>query len=406
MSDVEIIDTETELGEPMAARPTKRDLVERGLDALDPGKMTAAKISIAAGGVSFATVIEVMDFAKTMATAGMMIPKYLRGNPGGCLGITFQAIEWRMSPFQVANKSYVVNDRVGYESQLIHAVVEARAQLRNRLDCAYDGEGATRTCTVFGVFSNGDHREYTTPEFAKIRVKNSPLWQDDPDQQLFYYASRAWARKWCPDVLMGIYARDELATDRDLGREAPDATDAGLHARLAGSERSSEGHQDGHAGRELDQIAAAGQIIDHAPATGADSMAEPAPIDADTPTPSHPSRKPSKRTTDRPRGKEKRTKQETRAKKADLPERTDKAENPESRAARLSAEIDTEIRKVKSITDYQTYARKWIKACDDSTELFVRWNAERKLRNTLGMTADDREPLDMAIAKRRTELEG
>jgi hypothetical protein len=266
MSDETVIDRDDEIiGEPMATRPTRRDLAERGLDVLDPTKMASAKISVAAGGVSFASVIEVMDFAKAMATSGLMIPKFLRGNPGGCLGITFQAIEWRMSPFQVAQKSYAVNDRVGYESQLIHAVVEARASLQHRLDCRYDGEGPTRTCTVVGMFISGDVREYTTPQFAKIRTKNSPLWQDDPDQQLFYYASRAWARKWVPDVLMGIYAREELAERPDIGREIGDDDAPGLHARLTGSERSAEGHQDGHAARELDQIAGAGQIIEHEP---------------------------------------------------------------------------------------------------------------------------------------------
>jgi hypothetical protein len=57
------------------------------------------------------------------------------------------------------------------------------------------------------------------------------------------------------------------------------------------------------------------------------------------------------------------------------------------------------------VADYVAYAKKWIRACDDSTELFVRWTAERKLRNALGVTADDREPLDKLIEKRRAELE-
>jgi RecT family len=390
---------EETIGEAMPSRPTRRDLMERGLDALDPSKMSSAKVSISAGGVTFASVVEVMDFAKTMATAGMMIPKYLRGNPGGCLGITFQAIEWRMSPFQVANKSYSVNDRVGFESQLIHAVVEARAPLQHRLDCRYDGEGATRTCTIVGMFISGDTREYTSPEIGKIRVKNSPLWVDDPDQQLFYYASRAWARKWCPDVLMGIYAREELAERPDMGREVSDDA-PGLHARLAGSERSAEGHQDGHAVRELDQIAGKGQTIDHDPATGPDTGAEAAPDGVQEPDGTGTRPKANKRTTDQPRGGSKRTKQEKAPKKADPP-----AESEKSRAAKLSEEIDAEIKQVKTADQYLKYARKWIKACDDSTELFVRWTAERKLRNALGVTADDREPLDKLITKRREELE-
>ena len=169
MSDDYIIEKDDDVqGEPMRSRPTKHDLVERGLYALDPTTMKDAKISLAAGGVSFASVIEVMDFAKAMATAGMMIPKYLRGNPGGCLGITFQAIEWRMSPFQVANKSYAVNDRVGYKSQLIHAVVEARAALQHRLDCRYDGEGRDANL----------HSDRRVRDRRCARVHVARAWQD------------------------------------------------------------------------------------------------------------------------------------------------------------------------------------------------------------------------------------
>jgi hypothetical protein len=396
-----MIDRDDEIiGQPMAVRPTKRDLVERGLDALDPTKMRPAQISTAAGGISFKDVIEVMDFAKGMATGGVMVPKYLRGNPGACLGIIFQAIEWRMSPFQVANKSYAVNDRVGYESQLIHAVVEARAPLQHRLDCRYDGEGPTRTCTITGMFTSGDVREYTTPEFSKIRTKNSPLWQDDPDQQLFYYASRAWARKWVPDVLMGIYAREELAERPGLGREVSDDDAPGLHARLASSERAAEGHQDGHAARELDQIAGAGQIIEHElPDRGKTPPRSPArKRDEQGPSDQPPVK--NKRASELPRASQTRTKGEKDAKEADSQGLADK-----SRAAKLSEKLDAEIKSVRTVADYVAYAKKWIKACDDSTELFVRWTAERKLRNTLGVTGEDRQPLDKLIEKRRGELE-
>ena len=54
-----------------------------------------------------------MTFAKLMALSHVAIPKHLRGNPGACLAVTIQAIEWRLSPYAVANKSYSVNDRLG-----------------------------------------------------------------------------------------------------------------------------------------------------------------------------------------------------------------------------------------------------------------------------------------------------
>lgn len=228
---------------------TKGDLARLGMDALDRDRV--GQVAVVAGGVSFASALEVMEFAKLISTGGSALPAPFRNNPGMCLAVTLQAIGWRMDPVAVMNKSYVVNDRIGFESQLVHAVVERRAPLKKRLDCAFDGEGPERTCKVTGVFSDGEVRTYESPPLRKAK-KKSPLWDDDPDQQLFYFATRAWARRWVPDVLMGIYTRDELADNPVLGREEEPA-DLGLKARLAGS-KVGEGHQDGHAEAELAKL--------------------------------------------------------------------------------------------------------------------------------------------------------
>ena len=56
---------------------------------------------------------------------------------------------------------------------------------------------------------------YRTPKFREIKVKNSPLWTQAADQQLWYYGTRSWARRFVPDVLLGIYSRDELEDEGD-----------------------------------------------------------------------------------------------------------------------------------------------------------------------------------------------
>ena len=220
-----------------AQAPIKRgDLT---LERIDPTRMANVQVSATAGGVSFATAIEVMDFARLLATAEQAIPAPFRKNPGMCLAVVFQAVEWRMSPVAVVNKAYIVNDRLAYESQLIHGIVEARAPLESRLRAEYVGEGPTRQCTISGTFfGEKKPHEYTSPQIKDIKVKNSPLWTADPDQQLFYYSTRAWARRWAPDVLLGIYTRDELAANPRFGREdADDPPATTLHQRLAGNDK-------------------------------------------------------------------------------------------------------------------------------------------------------------------------
>lgn len=203
---------------------------------IDKGVHQALEVSRNVGGVVFSTALEAMEFSKLLSISGKAIPKHLRNNPGGCLAIVFQAIEWRMSPFAVANKSYEVNDRVAYESQLIHAVIESRAPLKTRLRAAYEGEGVDRCCIVSGTFiGESEPQQYRSPTIKEIKVKNSPLWTADPDQQLWYYSSRAWCRKFAPDVLLGIYSKDELE-DSPIGDASDRARDISpIAAKLAAS---------------------------------------------------------------------------------------------------------------------------------------------------------------------------
>ena len=213
------------MNEQTTAEPsTKLAKIE---DKLDRSTLAEVAISGAGGSVKFRTMTEIMEFSKLMSLAGVAVPPHLRGNPGACLAICIQATEWEMSPFQVANKSYVVAnyskdgpiERLSYESQLLHAVIEARAPLIGRLRVEYEGEGDARVCIVSGTFrGESQPHELRSPPLGKRRPdlnekgysKGSPLWYSKPDLQQFYDTSRDWARMWCPDVLMGLYTPDEI----------------------------------------------------------------------------------------------------------------------------------------------------------------------------------------------------
>lgn len=312
---------------------TKRELAEGGLDVLDRQRVDQVAISATAGGVSFASALEVMEFAKLMALSQQAVPLAFRNNPGMCLAVAFQAIEWRMSPFQVANKAYVVNDRIAFESQLIHGVIAARAPLKERLSCEYAGENAERQCTVSGIFTDGAIRTYTTPKLRDIKVKNSPLWTSDPDQQLWYYGSRSWARKWCPDVLMGIYSREEIEADPNIGQpELP-----GLRTRLiASSAKQDEGHKPGHVESELSQV-------EREPDKSAEVSSSETVVGADPVLP-------------------------------------------------------------KNIKEWESYCRAWLKEENDYTAIRSRWDTERTLRNTCGVTSEERIPIQNLMIDRCKEL--
>lgn len=158
---------------------------------------------------------EAISFAKLMARAGDCIRPAFRNNPGACLAISLQAFRWGADPFAVANKAYVTIGKAGtqiaYESQMVHAIVNTSQALSRRLRARYEGTGQQRKCVIIGYIRGEDEAlEYESPTIAQIAVKNSPLWQADPDQQLHYYSVRAWARRYLPEVLLGIYTPDEV----------------------------------------------------------------------------------------------------------------------------------------------------------------------------------------------------
>ena len=163
-----------------------------------------------AGGASIApqNLGEVVRFAEVMCRADIALPKHLRGNAGACMAVALQALEWKMSPFAVASKSYSVNGMIAYEAQLIAAVVNTRSGIKGRLQYEFIGAGNELSCKVTGIL-DGSECTYETPPFAAIQPKNSPLWKTDPRQQLGYYAARSWARRHCPEVLLGVYDREE-----------------------------------------------------------------------------------------------------------------------------------------------------------------------------------------------------
>lgn len=180
----------------------------------------AAREMVVVAGIKITNFAELVDFSKYVSGSGFAVAKPLRGNIGSCMRVISQASRWGFDPWDLAIHCYVVNDTLAYDSQVLHSIVEKFAPLRQRLRPRYAGEGETRTCTIIGHFKGEvDPLEYTSPPIGQINPKNSPLWKSDPDQQLFYFATRRWSRRYCPDVLLGAHAVDELQDSPSLQPE-------------------------------------------------------------------------------------------------------------------------------------------------------------------------------------------
>jgi len=248
-------------------------------------------ISTEVGGVQVQNMLQLMEVAKMLAVSKQAVRKHFRGEPGMCLAVCIQAYEWRISPYALANKSYVVNDQLAYESQLIMAVINMRAPLKERLRYKFEGEGPDMKCTVSGHFKGEvEPLLYTSPAVKDIKPKNSPLWVSDPQQQLSYYSARAWARRYCPEVTLGIYAEDELDAAAIGPEHAKDVTPS---AALA--ERLKAAAQTQADGFNHDKIQAA---LEHRPALPVESIAGSSEKEAVEARPTEAKQKPTRKKSD------------------------------------------------------------------------------------------------------------
>lgn len=165
-----------------------------------------------------------MDFADMMSQAVVTVPKHLHGKPADCLAITLQAMRWRMDPYVVGGKTHVVNGNLGYEAQLVVAVLKNSGAVKGRPHYEYRGDGQALECRAGFIPAGEDAIVWTEwLSIGGITTKNSPLWKVNPKQQFGYLQARNWARLYAPDALLGVYTDDELQviperpTERHMG---------------------------------------------------------------------------------------------------------------------------------------------------------------------------------------------
>lgn len=153
----------------------------------------------------------VLKVAEIMASSVATIPKHLQGKSGDCFAIVLQAAQWNMNPFAVAQKTHIINGILGYEAQLVNAVVQQSGAITGHFNYEYKGDGENLSCRVGAVLSG--HNAITWGEWLsiqKVTIKNSPLWKTNPKQQLSYLQVKNWSRLYCPGSILGVYTPDEL----------------------------------------------------------------------------------------------------------------------------------------------------------------------------------------------------
>jgi hypothetical protein len=158
------------------------------------------------------SLFEQVQRAATMLSRSSLIPEHLRGEESvsNCFLVIEQAMRWRMSPFAVAQSTYFLSGKMGYEGKLVAAIVNASPRLSRNLSYEYKGQGENRTVQVSGTLKGEDKPRTITGSVGQWQTRKNPKWQELPDQMLSYRGAREWARRHMPEVVLGVYADEEI----------------------------------------------------------------------------------------------------------------------------------------------------------------------------------------------------
>lgn len=206
---------------------------------------------------------QLMKFAEVMSQSRVTVPAHLAGKPADCMAVAMQAAQWGMNPFAVAQKTHVVSGTLGYEAQLVNAVITTMSPTKDRINYEWFGpwenvigkfvekisqKGNTYIAPawtlkdeagcgvrVWATMKGEDEPRVLELLLSQAQVRNSTLWASDSKQQLAYLCVKRWARLHAPDVLLGVYTPDELQettprVERDI--TPPAATAQGMNSLI------------------------------------------------------------------------------------------------------------------------------------------------------------------------------
>lgn len=169
----------------------------------------------------------------------MLVPEHLRGKLADCVLAYGIAKRLNEDPLMVMQNIYFVHGRAGWNTQYMISRANRSGTFRGPLRWETRGQGDTLSVTCYAYLSHveegDDPRVEITVTMAMARADGwtrNDKYKSLPEQML-RWRSAAWLiRLYCPEVMMGYPAADELE-DRDNAWAGPiDVTPQGPRPEL------------------------------------------------------------------------------------------------------------------------------------------------------------------------------
>lgn len=177
--------------------------------------------------------------AKLLASS-RLVPDHYKGSIGDCFVALDLSLRLGMGVFMVMQKTYVVHGRIGFEAQLLIAIVNSRGPFTGPIE--YERVGAPGA-DAYGITAYATSRKTGKRHEATVTVgdakklgwwdKKDSLWPKMTEQMLHYRSATFLARRYCPEVLMGFNSVDELRDGTVIEAEYTERAQAPAQAAIA-----------------------------------------------------------------------------------------------------------------------------------------------------------------------------
>lgn len=154
------------------------------------------------------------QMAKALA-GSTIVPNEFQGNTSNCLIAIELAVRLKTSPLMVMQHLYIVYGRPSWSAQYVIAAINGSGKydMELQFDEKADEKGNPYSCVCW-TEKNG--RKVTGPiitmDLAKAEGwidKKGSKWQTMPQIMLRYRAASFFGRMNCPDLMMGMYTKEE-----------------------------------------------------------------------------------------------------------------------------------------------------------------------------------------------------
>ncbi len=145
-----------------------------------------------------------------------LVPASYKGNISNCIIAIDLANRMGIAPLMVMQNLDVIKGKPSWNSTFIIGAINTSGRFKGGLKFKMEGAGDSLSCYAYATEAEtGETLEGTkiTMKMANAEgwtTKAGSKWQTMPEQMIRYRAASFFGRLYCPEILNGLYTREEI----------------------------------------------------------------------------------------------------------------------------------------------------------------------------------------------------